>query len=200
MSSFQHPSESTKCYEEYLSAHLLNVQRGYEWIKKYLPDILSEYNFIEEVNYYGELDNIISQHDHSKFRNYPDMDNYYELTCEYSAYKEYFFGEKTSDTETAFNKAWLAHIHANPHHWQHWVIAEQDNCQILDMPYVFIIEMICDHWSFSWKAENLYEIFDWYEENKSKMMLSSKTKTTYETILNRIRTKLDELSKVDQIT
>ena len=34
---------------------------------------------------------------------------------------------------------------------------------ILEMPYDYIIEMICDWWSFSWQSGNLYEIFKWYE-------------------------------------
>lgn len=25
-----------------------------------------------------------------------------------------------------FNRAWLLHIHRNPHHWQHWVLINDD--------------------------------------------------------------------------
>jgi len=57
----------------------------------------------------------------------------------------------------------------------------------------FIIEMICDHWSFSWKSNNLYEVFDWYEKKKSNMLLSDKTRKTYEHILKLIKETLGEM-------
>lgn len=65
----------------------------------------------------------------------------------------------------------------------------------LDMGYSYIIEMICDWWSFSWKTGNLYEIFSWYDSHKERMILHKKTKKTVETILVQIYTKLEELKK-----
>ena len=59
------------------------------------------------------------------------------------------------------------------------------------MPYVFIIEMVCDHWSFSWKSGDLYEIFNWYNEHKAGIKFSDKTRKTYESILDKIKEKLD---------
>lgn len=179
-------------YERYLTQHIDNVKQGYEWIKDNLPHLLDEHNFIEDTAYYGELDDIIDQHDSSKYRRIPETSNYYELRCEYDAYAEYFYGEKTEETKEAFDRAWLAHIHSNPHHWQHWVLVnDDDGTKALDMPYVFIIEMICDHWSFSWKENNLYEIFDWYDDHKETMILSDKTRLTYERILSEIKSVLD---------
>lgn len=179
-------------YDDYLIKHIANVRRGYEWIKEHLPHILDEHNFVDESAYYGNLEEIIDQHDQSKYRRIPETSNYYELRLEYDAYAEYFYGEKTSETKRAFDFAWLAHIHSNPHHWQHWVLVNDDGVnRALDMPYVFIIEMICDQWSFSWKAENLYEIFTWYEAHKDIMLLSEKTRRTYEKILSEIREVLD---------
>jgi hypothetical protein len=51
--------------------------------------------------------------------------------------------------------------------------------------------MICDHWSFSWKSENLYEIFDWYNQHKAGIIMHEKSKSIYESILNKIKEKLD---------
>lgn len=186
-------------YEEYLTQHIGNVQKGYQWMKDYLPEILSEDNYIEETAYYGELDEVIAQHDKSKYTRIPDVENYYELRCEYDAYAEYFYGkEQTEEVKEAFDRAWLAHIHANPHHWQHWMLQnDEDGLRLLDMPYVFIIEMICDHWSFSWKAKNPYEIFSWYEKNKNGILLSDKTRETYEYILSQIKAKLDSGIGID---
>ena len=113
-------------YNQYLDQHIGNVQRGYEWLKENLPEVLSEDNYVHETSYYGELDDIIDQHDKSKYNKIPDAENYYDLACEWDAYNDYFYGEKTPEVESAFNKAWLAHIHANPHHWQHWLLQHDD--------------------------------------------------------------------------
>lgn len=182
-------------YDAYLDSHIGNVQKGYQWLKDNLPHVLSEDNYFEEICYYGDLDEIIGQHDQSKYNKVPDAENYYELKCEYDPYAEYFYGEeKGPEVEKRFNLAWLSHIHSNPHHWQHWLLQHDDEgLEILDMPYVFIIEMICDHWSFSWKSGNLYEIFNWYEEHKPGILMSDKTRKTYEHILSSIKTKLDEI-------
>lgn len=180
-------------YNQYLEQHIGNVQKAYNWLKDNLPEIISEDNYIDEVRYYGELDDIIAQHDESKYNKVPDADNYYDLACEWDAYNDYFYGEKTSEVESAFNYAWLAHIHSNPHHWQHWLLQHDDEgLECLDMPYVFIIEMVMDWWSFSWKSENLYEIFDWYKEHKNSIKLSDRTAAIVDKILLQIKTKLDK--------
>ena len=182
-------------YEEYLTTLISNVNKAYQWLKENLPDVLTEDNYIDEVAYYGELDDIIARHDASKYCKTPDVDNYYELKCEYDAYADYFYGEKTPEVEQKFDHAWLAHIHANPHHWQHWMLQNDDpdiGMRVLDMPYVFIIECICDWWSFSWKQNKLDEVFTWYEKNKKGIILSDKTRKTIESILDKIKQKLEE--------
>ena len=179
-------------YDKYLDEHIGNVQKGYQWLLDNLPELVQEDNSAEESAYYGNLDDIIAHHDQSKRNRIPDCDNYYELTCEYDAYADYFYGTQTPEVKDAFDHAWLAHIHANPHHWQHWMLQnDTDGLKLLDMPYVFIIEMICDWWSFSWKNNNLYEIFEWYDKNKSGMLLSDKTRKTVEHILDEIKIELD---------
>lgn len=181
-------------YEAYLSQHIGNVQKGYQWLKDNFPEALSEDNYIEETRYYGELDEIISKHDSSKYTKIPDADNYYELKCEYVPYADYFYGEQTPEVCDAFNYAWLSHIHSNPHHWQHWMLQnDTDGLVLLDMPYVFIIEMILDWWAFSWKENKLDEIFSWYEKNKKGILLSDKTRKTLEHILDELKKKLEEV-------
>ena len=97
--------------------------------------------------------------------------------------------------EQDFRYAWLYHIHRNPHHWQYWVLINDDPDEgeiILDMPYNYIIEMICDWWAFSWSKGNLNEIFDWYDKHKDYMKLSDATHKTVEDILSKIKKKLEE--------
>ena len=60
------------------------------------------------------------------------------------------------------------------------------------MPYNYIIEMICDWWSFSFKQGNLYTIFDWYDSHKDYIKFSDKTRTIVEDILMKIYKKLDD--------
>ena len=116
-------------------------------------------------------------------------------TAEYPAYDAYFYGkEKTPEVKKDFNYAWLHHIHHNPHHWQYWVLINDEAGEgmvALDMPHNYIIEMVCDWWSFSWKTGNLFEIFSWYDAHKH-MKLSDKTRETVEDILAKIREKLEE--------
>lgn len=164
-------------YDEYLKQHKENVYRGYEWIRDNLPDLLEGYYDYEYQIMYG--------HDSSK----SDKE-------EYDAYDRYFYGGNRSyQVVQDFNYAWLRHIHLNPHHWQHWVLIHDEPNEsetILDMPYNYIIEMICDWWAFSWNKGNLYEIFDWYDAHKDYMKLSKNTRKYVEKILAAIKKKLDE--------
>ena len=180
--------EENDQYEEYLTQHIGNVKKGYEWLKENLPNVVSSDNCVGEPCYYGELDEIIAKHDSSKYTKLPDVDNYYELCCEYDPYAEYFYGEQTDEVKKKFDLAWLSHIHHNPHHWQHWMLQnDEDGLILLDMPYVFICEMVCDWWAFSWKNNNLHEIFDWYDKHKSGILLSDRTRLTLESILDKMK-------------
>ena len=47
-------------YENYLTSHISNVQKGYEWLKTHLPEVISIDNYFTETAYYGELEDIIA--------------------------------------------------------------------------------------------------------------------------------------------
>lgn len=180
----------SKEYDLYLVEHKRNVCNGFSWIRINLPEIISD-EITETYNHMGvDLEQqIIFSHDASK----TDKD-------EYDAYDAYFYGGNRSyEVVQQFNFAWLMHIHKNPHHWQHWVLItdnpEDGGEVILEMPYNYIIEMICDWWSFSWKTGNLYEIFNWYNEHKDWIKLHDSTRKIVEKILGAIHAKLDEKKK-----
>lgn len=164
-------------YDNYLAQHRANVYKGYEWIRDNLPDILKNTRHLEWQIQYG--------HDKSK-----DDD------AEYEAYDRYFYGGNRSYAVVQdFRRAWLRHIHQNRHHWQHWILINDDPNEgeiLMDMPINDIIEMICDWWAFSWAKGNLYEIFSWYDAHKDYMKLSDHTRKRVEDILAQIKTKLDE--------
>lgn len=167
----------SKQYDDYIVNHKANVIKGYDWLCDNLPDLF------ENVNK-TDLDYQIYCHDDSKSE-----------SDEYDAYDAYFYGEdKTPDVINNFNNAWLTHIHHNPHHWQHWILINDnpDEGEIaLDMPYGYIIEMICDWWAFSWAKGNLFEIFDWYEKRKDYIKLGENTRRIVKKILDDIKSKLD---------
>lgn len=49
------------------------------------------------------------------------------------------------DRQRRFNEAWLHHIHANPHHWQHWLLQQDDGKLIvLEPTNAALNEMIAD--------------------------------------------------------
>lgn len=103
--------------------------------------------------------------------------------------------EATRNIE-AFNRAWLMHIHRNPHHWQYWVLINDEPKEgtiLIEMPYPYIIEMICDWWAFSWIKGDLSEIFAWYKDHADYIKLHNNTRSIVEEILEMIRTKLAEV-------
>ena len=113
---------------------------------------------------------------------------------EYEAYDAYFYvRNKSHAVVEAFNKAWLLHIHRNPHHWQYWVLNNDDPDEgevVLEMPFNYIIEMICDWWAFSWQKGDLSEIFSWYDDHQAYIKLHPKTRQTVEDILWELRDRL----------
>ena len=162
-------------YDRYLAQHIENVQKGYEWLRDKLPEVFD-----------GEfMDDIFQHHDASK----TDQ-------REYGAYDAYFYGpNKSYKVVQEFKYAWLRHIHMNPHHWQYWVLINDDpdeSVTCLEMPRRYIIEMICDWWSFSWAGDNLMEIFNWWSEHAAYIMLNPKTRKTVIDILGKMKNELEK--------
>lgn len=128
-------------YDEYLINHISSVQKAY--------DILIENNIIKYDKY---LEEQIKNHDKSKYSEE-----------EYDAYYERFYGKNKNnkDDDLDFKYAWLHHQHNNPHHWQYWCLLEDNGgreYESLEMPYNYVVEMICDWLSFSITKEDLTEI------------------------------------------
>jgi hypothetical protein len=162
-------------YDEYLYDHKMAVRKAYDWLVEkgiVLPCLTEE---------------MLREHDASK-----------NTAMEYKPYDDYFYGNKSHAVVKAFNYAWQHHIHNNPHHWQYWVLQHDDEPEeVLEMPYEYIVEMICDWWSFSFRLGNLGEIFDWYEKHKG-MKLHEKTRKVVEDILGKIKAELDKEKKDDE--
>ena len=177
----------SKPYDEYLEDHIENVKKAFNWmIDQGILDFLDLND--DEIEKYSK---VIYNHDNTKC-----------WADEYEAYDRYFYPDEYEDNPPfsqrveEYHRAWLEHIHRNPHHWQHWVLINDNGFfTVLPMPEVYVIEMICDWWSFSWKKGNLYEIFDWVDENSPHILLDNETIRLVEKILNRIRFRLNVLNK-----
>ena len=158
-------------YEEYLKEHTKNIRKAWNWIKKSAKTIPGEKEKIIDWNIY--------LHDDTK-----------TVDDEYYPYYDYFYNRdkkgkcKNKYAEKNFRIAKLKHFHRNPDHWQHWVLYDSTGfCVALDMPYEYIVEMVCNWWSYSWAEGDLWSIFDWYIKNEKKMKLSKNTTEDLEYIL-----------------
>jgi len=190
-------------YDKYLETHRSCVRFGLMWIlKRISTDRLSD--IFPKLNSQELLENV-QAHDASK--NSPE---------EYEAYDNYFYSEKkTKEIEEAFDYAWLHHIHYNPHHWQHWILKEDDSdvvssnsipIKCLDIPDKYLLEMVADWWSFSWKQyiashdrNDLYEVFTWYENHINKIAMHPNAKQKVEDLLALIRDVLDSSDTLIEI-
>lgn len=165
-------------YDKYLKNHVENVKKSYDWLLIYIPEV------IKELPLYAQLDlkYHIIDHDKSKYSEE-----------EFVPYSKYFGSSNvTPEIETNYYYAWLHHIHNNPHHWQYWVIVDNANTNIpLEMPKEYVLEMICDWWSFSWSKKDLSEIFRWYDERKEKMIFHPKTQEYIEYVLDKLKQKVE---------
>jgi hypothetical protein len=171
-------------YANYIYEHKQNVRKAFEWFQEKYPELLNVLG-IDPV----AMQKQIEEHDASKTE--PD---------EYNAYDVWFYGVNGVKNRSAavlndYRRAWLLHIHRNPHHWQYWILISDDPESMvtaLDMPTNYILEMICDWWSFSWKQGKLDEIFNWYDERKEHMTMSYRTIRIVELILDLIQLELND--------
>ena len=176
-------------YDEYLRDHIGAVQNGWAWMEE---NLLNRDGFTEWIcqQYPDEFDPIdifvirelVQHHDESKTE--PE---------EYFAYDDYFYLKKNNRSFSVverFNRAFLIHMHRNPHHWQYWVLTDDnkgDGVKVIEMPLSYIFEMICDWWSFSWREDDLTEIFDWWDKHKEWIKLHKRSRKVVEHILDEMK-------------
>lgn len=121
------------------------------------------------------------------------------LPSEFIPYANYFYSKgsdikrgrdktgyyKPTDTgDKVFDFSWLLHQKRNKHHWQWWILPEDEGgVKILEIEEPYLTEMICD-WigagkaqgHFSPKDDPLKETRNWWVANNHKMQLNPKTK------------------------
>lgn len=130
-------------------------------------------------------------HDWSKFR-----------WSEFKPYAEHFYGKgkdikagrdktgyyKPTDTgDPDFDFAWLLHQKRNKHHWQWWVLPEDEGgVKLIPMQPKYRLEMLCD-WLGASKAQgnggDIASVRAWFEKNGGKMQLHQDTREWVEWVL-----------------
>ena len=159
----------------------------------YLNEHIGAVQFLYKEFWGEELDH---KHDESKYSKE-----------EYDAYDAYFYPKPLTNKSEAskylrnlkidrdFDYAWLHHLHNNPHHWQYWVLNNDDGTKTaLDMPLKYIKEMLADWAAFSYiQGEN--KLIEWYNNNRDKQVMSKLTRERVKKYLPRVSKILDRLIK-----
>jgi hypothetical protein len=85
--------------------------------------------------------------------------------------------------DEAFDRAWLHHQHTNKHHWQHFVLREDDGeTKVLQMPDVYTREMVAD-WKGAGRALGFPDTAAWYVKNREHILLHPTTRFSVECFL-----------------
>jgi hypothetical protein len=103
--------------------------------------------------------------------------------AEWRPYAEYFYTDNGS--QAAFDRAWLHHQHRNPHHWQHWVLREDDgDTNALPMPGPLVREMAADWMGAGRAITGRWAVMEWYRANREKMILHPETRALVEALID----------------
>jgi hypothetical protein len=98
------------------------------------------------------------------------------LPCEWIPYTESFYGkykyrDRPPELVAAFDRAWLHHIHKGPHHWQYWLLHEDNgNLKRLEIPLKYEKEMLADWIGAGLAITGKRDIEDWYLRNRTKII------------------------------
>lgn len=122
---------------------------------------------------------------------------------EYYAYDNYFYPDENgiddSDKEFAeklFEYAWLHHQNTNRHHWQYWVlINDEDGIEPLEMPFMDTCEMVADWGSFAFQKQDGSELIKWYGSHKDKMILHEATRNCVDELVFKLASAIDKYFK-----
>jgi len=118
-------------------------------------------------------------HDLSKF-----------LPSEFIPYAKYFYGDyginnkcpakwlsrTVMKVKNDFDFAWLLHQKRNKHHWQYWILREDDgDTKIFEITNKYTKEMICDWDGAGMAISGKNNTEEWYLKNRDKMQLHPNT-------------------------
>ena len=154
-------------YLNYLDKHISGVVSA--WTEILRPAILNDSELNKMI--------IVNQHDESK---YSDEEFY--------AYLDHFYpedgSEPSEENSPEYDLAWLHHQKVNPHHFQYWLLIRDDgDIKPLDMQPEYVCEMICDWESFHINNPSGDNAYQWYQNNRSTIVLSNSTSELVDRLL-----------------
>lgn len=164
-----------KEYKKYIENHKNNLKQFADWLEENLPELFDNIDL-------DDFHEIIEEHDESKFSEE-----------EFEPYAKKWHGEGKNNKDyydPAYEEAWEHHWLTNEHHPEHW-LGE-------DMPYIYILEMLCDWGSFSIEKKDFQELIDYYyneAKDDEEKNLSDNTKVIIEEILDKIKSVIEEGDK-----
>lgn len=111
--------------------------------------------------------------------------------AEWGPYVRTFYDESRA-RPGEFDVAWLHHQHRNPHHWQHWLLREDDgDTKRLVMPDDLVREMVADWMGAGRAITGRWQVKTWYAQNAHKILLEDSTR-------RRVEALVDAVSRVDR--
>jgi hypothetical protein len=103
--------------------------------------------------------------------------------AEWGPYVRTFYAPQRS-RPGEFDKAWLHHQHRNPHHWQHWLLQEDDgDLKALPMPKGLAREMVADWMGAGRAITGRWDVASWYAGNADKIRLHPDTRVSVEYLI-----------------
>jgi hypothetical protein len=140
-------------------------------IAEYSDSLRQHIVYVQEAGrQIGVSEYLLKEHDASKWH-----------MNEFDAYSEYFHNGKKNRTE--FARAWLHHIHNNPHHWEHWIFSDPgynfagaeivNRC--IEMPKMYALEMVADWMGASRSYTGSWDMTEWLMKNASRIIVHPKT-------------------------
>lgn len=139
-------------------------------LQSYLMALQEHIAYVQEAGrMLGIADEHLWSHDSSKFE-----------AEEFPHYARQHHGDKSDPI--GYARAWLHHLHANPHHWQHWIFPlgypdESGTIEsgVMEMPERYALEMVAD-WMGAGRAYNgSWDMTDWLQRSIPTITLHSRT-------------------------
>lgn len=146
----------------------------------YVDSLRAHIRYVQEAGLkLGLYEEELASHDESKWS-----------LSEFPGYALHFHGGGAPDR---FAKAWLHHIHHNPHHWQHWIFPDgfapkgskvENGCVVMPMHYA--LEMVADWMGASMAYTGSWDMTNWLRENIPRIRVHSETAAYLRQVLGSI--------------
>jgi len=144
------------------------------------------YVFIECCNFGMPVRGLL--HDLSKFRPsefIPYAKFFYEPNGDKKQRRNSTGYYKATDTgDIDFDMAWFYHQSRNKHHWQHWIIPENDGkFKCIKVPEKYLKERVAD-WRGAAQAQGFSrDVCEWYKVNNDKMIVNESDREYLEKLI-----------------